>query len=269
MDQNVPVQVIGAATLGTKAGADAAPSEKTLFRQLGRRKAYEEVADQIRDSIFSNAVKTGDRLPTERDLAVQFGVSRVAVREAVRTLELSGLLVVKKGPKGGIFVAADHQRPITDTFRNLLACGEARLKDLFEVRMLIEPYAAARLARIGTAKDFAALSALVERADAELARGESIRAINIELHRQIIRMSRNRVLAAVGETVLTMLADRLRPVETRTPSRVALQLHKKMLDAFRARDSAAARRIMEEDIKSGGRQFELLEATIRQFGEKE
>ncbi|OGA43924.1 MAG: hypothetical protein A3G25_20045 [Betaproteobacteria bacterium RIFCSPLOWO2_12_FULL_63_13] len=267
MDQSVPEQVVGAAKLGKGVDASAAPAG--LFRQLGRRKAYEEVADQIRDSIFSNAVKTGDRLPTERDLALQFGVSRVAVREAVRTLELSGLLVVKKGPKGGIFVAADHQRPITDTFRNLLACGEARLKDLFEVRMLIEPYAAARVARIGTAQNFAALSKLIQQADADLTRGLSIRAINIELHRQIIRMSRNPVLAAVGETVLLMLADRLRPVGSQAPSRVALQLHKKMLDAFRARNSAAARRIMEQDIKTGGRRFALLDASIRQFGEKE
>ena len=248
---------------------DGAAPEGAPFRQLGRRKAYEEVADQIRERIFTAAVKTGERLPTERDLALQFGVSRVVVREAVRTLELSGLLAVRKGPKGGIFVAADHQRPITDTFRNLLACGGARLKDLFEVRMLIEPYAAARVAKIGTAKNFAALSALVAHADTELGRGESIRAINIELHRQIIRMSRNPVLAAVGETVLLMLSDRLKPVGNQTPSRVALGLHKKMLDAFRKRDSAAARRIMENDIASVGKRLALLDATDQPPRKKE
>jgi GntR family transcriptional repressor for pyruvate dehydrogenase complex len=239
---------------------DGAASTGTPFRQLGRRKAYEEVADQIRERIFSAEVKTGERLPTERDLAAQFGVSRVVVREAVRTLELSGLLAVRKGSKGGIFVADDHQRPITDSFCNLLACGGARLEDLFEVRMLIEPYAAARVAKIGTAKNFAALSALIGQADAELSRGAAIRHINIELHRQIIRMTGNPVLAAVGETVLLMLADRLKPVESRAPSRVALGLHKQLLEAFRTRDSAAARRIMENDIASVGKRFALLDA---------
>lgn len=241
-------------------GRGGAASAGTPFRQLGRRKAYEEVADQIRERIFSAEVKTGERLPTERDLAAQFGVSRVVVREAVRTLELSGLLAVRKGPKGGIFIADDHQRPITDSFCNLLACGGARLKDLFDVRMLIEPYAAARVAKIGTAKNFAALSALMQQADAELGRGESIRAINIELHRQIIRMSRNPVLAAVGETVLLMLAERLKPVGNQTPSRVAFSLHKQLLEAFRKRDAAAARRIMENDIASVGKRFALLDA---------
>ena len=237
------------------AAPDAAP-----FRQLGRRKAYEEVADQIRERIFAATVKTGERLPTERDLAVQFGVSRVVVREAVRALELSGMLLVKKGPRGGIFVVEDHQRPITDSIGNLLARGEARLKDLFEVRMLIEPYAAERVARIGTAKNFAALAAMVEQADAKHGRGADIRDLNIELHRHIIRMSRNPVLAAVGETVLLMLSDRLKPVASRAPSGVALCLHKEMLEAFRRRDAAAARAIMEKDIASVGKRYALLDA---------
>jgi len=241
------------------AGAEAAAADGARFRHLGRRKAYEEVADQIRERIFSAAVKTGERLPTERDLAVQFGVSRVVVREAVRALELSGLLRVKKGPRGGIFVTEDHQRPITDSIGNLLARGEARLKDLFDVRMLIEPYAAERVARIGTARNFAALAAMVQQADAALGGGAAIRDLNIELHRHIIRMTRNPVLAAVGETVLLMLSERLKPMESRA-SAVALCLHKEMLAAFRRRDGAAARRIMEKDIASVGRRYALLDA---------
>ena len=229
-----------------------------LFRQLGRRKAYEQVADQIRERIFSATVKTGERLPTERDLATQFGVSRVVVREAIRALELGGLLLVKKGAKGGIFVAEDPQRPISDSIGNLLARGEARLGDLFEVRRLIEPYAAERVARIGTAKDFAALAAMVAEADAAHGKGDAIRELNIELHRQLIRMARNPVLAAVGETVLVMLSERLKPVPSRA-SGTALCLHKKLLEAFQRRDAALARAVMEEDIASVGRHYALLD----------
>ena len=250
-------------------GTEGAAAEATPFRQLERRKAYEEVADQIRERIFSAKVKTGERLPTERDLAVQFGVSRVVVREAVRALELSGLMVVKKGPKGGIFVAEDHQRPITDSIGNLLARGEARLRDLFEVRMLIEPYAAERVARIGTAKNFSVLAAMLEKAGVEHGRGAGIRDLNIELHRQIIRMSRNPVLAAVGETVLMLLADRLKPVEGQAPSGVVLCLHKKMLEAFRRRDAAAARSFMEKDITSVGKRYALLDAKAHSPRRKE
>ena len=89
------------------------------------------------------------------------------------------------------------------------------------------------------------------------------------MHRQIIRMSRNPVLAAVGETVLLMLADRIKPVESRTPSGVALRLHKKMLDAFRRRDAAAARGFMEKDIASVGRRYALLDAKAHSHRRKE
>jgi GntR family transcriptional regulator, transcriptional repressor for pyruvate dehydrogenase complex len=240
-------------------GADVAASDATPFRQLGRRKAYEEVVDQIRERIFNASVKTGERLPTERDLAVQFGVSRVVVREAVRALELAGMLRVKKGPKGGIFVAEDHQRPITDSIGNLLARGEARLKDLFEVRRLIEPYAAERVARIGTARDFDELAAVVAQARSAQGDVDAVRELNIETHRRIIRMARNPVLAAVGETVLLMLSERLRPVKGRAAGRV-LDLHRDLLQAFRERDAKAARAIMEKDIAAVGKHYALLDA---------
>jgi DNA-binding FadR family transcriptional regulator len=229
------------------------------FAPLGRRKAYEEVADRIRERIFTAAVKTGERLPTERELAVQFGVSRLVVREAIRALELSGLLEVKKGPKGGIFIIEDHQRPITDSIANLLGRGDARLKDLFEVRLLIEPYAAERVARIGTAQNFAELAALVEQTDAEHDCGVDIRNLNIELHCRIIRMTRNPVLAIVGETVLMLLADRLKSVKSPAPLSVAREMHKKLLVALRRRNAAAARAIMQQDIVAVGKRFALLD----------
>src|SRR5450759_3515 len=107
------------------------------------------------------------RMPSERDLAAQFGVSRVVVREAIRTLETSGLVTVKKGPKGGIFVTQDYERPIVDTITNLLAGGEATLDDLFEMRLLIEPYAAARVAERGSEADFVMLEGRIAQAERE------------------------------------------------------------------------------------------------------
>src|SRR3984957_3984114 len=122
------------------------PATAPMFQSLGRRSAYLEVADRIRATIFKDKLALFQRMPSERDLAAQFGVSRVVVREAIRTLETSGLVTVKKGPKGGIFVTQDYERQIVDTIPNLLAGGEDKLDNLLEIRLLIEPYAAARLA---------------------------------------------------------------------------------------------------------------------------
>ncbi len=226
-----------------------------MFKSLGRRKAYEEVADKIRERIFTQHLRVLDRLPTERELAEQFGVSRMAVREAIRTLELTGLLTVKKGPKGGIFVAQDYDRPISDSIVNLLAGGEASLENLFEVRELIEPYAASRAAALGSDDDFARLNALIDQAQQESAQGLSIRSRNIEFHRLIIRMSRNPIFEVVGETVLLILSERIKYIISPETSKAGLAMHKQIVAALRQRQPAKARMIMAKDIHAVGERF--------------
>jgi GntR family transcriptional repressor for pyruvate dehydrogenase complex len=243
-----------AGTIDTSArsGSEEAVNNETPFRSLGRRKAYEEVADQIRQRIFAQHLRLFDRLPTERDLAVQFGVSRVVVREAIRTLEINGLLTVKKGAKGGIFVAQDYERPISDSIVNLLAGGEASLENLFEVRELIEPFAASRAAVLGSDEDFDRLAATLAEAEREHARGGSIRPLNIEFHRLVMRMSRNSILSVVGETVLILLTERIKHIPSRKNSEAVLGMHKKVLAALRQRQPVKARMIMAKDINAVG-----------------
>ncbi len=235
-------------------------TDQPLFRKLWRKKAYMEVAEQIRDKIFSDKLKLFQRLPSERDLAEQFGVSRVVVREAIRTLESSGLLTVKKGPKGGIFVAQDYERPIVDSITNLLAGGEASLDNLFEVRLLIEPYAAARVAELGTDADFDALEAKLAEAEREHDADESLRHRYIEFHREILRLSRNPLLGILGETVLLVLYDRVKEVVSADTSAVGLAMHQRLVQALRKRQGAEARKIMSEDIATLSRRFAELSA---------
>ncbi len=238
-------------------------TDQPLFRKVWRKKAYMEVAEQIRDKIFGDKLKLFQRLPSERDLAEQFGVSRVVVREAIRTLESSGLLTVKKGPKGGIFVAQDYERPIVDTITNLLAGGEASLDNLFELRLLIEPYAAARVAELATDKDLAALEAKLAEAEREHGAEQSVRHRYIEFHRQILRLGRNPLLSIVGETVLLVLYERVKQAISADTSPVGLAMHKRLIKALRRRQAAEARKIMTEDILALSRRFAQLSSPKR------
>lgn len=235
----------------------------TPFRSLGRRKAYEEVAEQIRERIFAQHLRLFERLPTERELAEQFGVSRVVVREAIRTLEMTGLLTVKKGPKGGIFVAQDYDRPISDSIANLLAGGEASLENLFEVRELIEPYAASRAAVLASDEELDTLDAAITQAEQESAKGNSIRSRNIEFHRLVIRMSRNPILSVVGETVLLLLSERIKHIPSPETSAAVLGMHKKILAALRQRQPAKASMIMAKDIQVVGERFTRMNGQAR------
>lgn len=229
--------------------AEPRPSpDERLFPNIGRRRAYEEVAEEIRRLIFERGLPPSHRLPTERDIAEQFGVSRMVVREAVRALERTGLVSVKKGARGGIFVAQDYNRPINDSVSNLLAGGGATLQNLSEVRMLVDPFAAARAAELGTEEEIAELSALVAQAELDRERGGDLRSANEAFHRHILRMSRNPVLSAVGEAVLGILSGHLRRVGNRAASEAALSNHRLILDAIRQRDPKKARRLMEKDL---------------------
>ncbi len=234
---------------------DIASPTAPVFQSLGRRSAYLEVADRIRATIFKDKLALFQRMPSERDLAAQFGVSRVVVREAIRTLESSGLVTVKKGPKGGIFVAQDYERPIVDTVTNLLAGGDATLDNLFEIRLLIEPYAAARVAESGSAADFALLEGRIAAAEREHGADHSVRHRYIDFHRQIIRLAGNPLLAIVGETVLLVLYDRVKAVLSAQTTEVGLIMHRQLIDACRHRQPEKARQIMAQDIEILSRRF--------------
>lgn len=229
-----------------------------VFHSLGRRNAYREVADHIRQTIFRDKLSLFQRLPSERDLAEQFGVSRVVVREAVRTLESSGLVTVKKGPKGGIFVAQDYERPIVDTVTNLLAGGEATLDNLFELRLMIEPHAAARVAEAGSEADFAMLEASIAGAEREHGADQSVRHHYIDFHRQVVRLARNPLLAVIGETVLLVLYDRVKTAVGADTTDAGLIMHRQLLNACRNRKPDEARRIMTQDIEILSRRFAQL-----------
>jgi GntR family transcriptional repressor for pyruvate dehydrogenase complex len=233
-----------------------------VFQNLGRRSAYLEVAEQIRATIFKDKLALFQRMPSERDLAAQFGVSRVVVREAIRTLESSGLVTVKKGPKGGIFVTQDYERPIVDTITNLLAGGEATLDNLFEMRLLIEPYAAARVAASGSEADFAMLEERIAAAAREHGADRSVRHAYIDFHRQVIRLAGNPLLAIVGETVLLVLYDRVKAVLSAETTEVGLIMHRQLVNACRNRQPEQARAIMAQDIEILSRRFAAFSAGL-------
>ncbi|MCC7168150.1 MAG: FadR family transcriptional regulator [Rhodospirillales bacterium] len=228
----------------------------TAFLPLDRpRKAYEAVADQIRGRILSGRLGLGDRLPAERDLAAQFGVSRVVLREAIRTLELAGFLTVRKGARGGVFVAQDYDRPIIESIGHRAAAGEVSLAHLFEVRRLVEPYAIARLTREGAKAELASLKALLDQADASKAAGENIRPYNIRFHRQLARLCGNPLLAVVGETAVTLITDRLAKVAGSQITRTHRDLHGQIFQALAAGNGKRATTLLLDDI-------DLLERSI-------
>jgi GntR family transcriptional regulator, transcriptional repressor for pyruvate dehydrogenase complex len=108
--------------------------ENSLFRRLPSRRAYQEIVDQIADLIYSRKLNPGDKFPSERELAVQFGAGRMAVREAFRVLEQIGLIGIKQGTTGGAFVKEADVSVVSDSMCNLIRRMNISLEDFIRVR---------------------------------------------------------------------------------------------------------------------------------------
>lgn len=222
-----------------------------LFKKLHRRKkAYQEVADLMRGEILKGRLTLAQRLPTEEQLAEQFGVSRSVVREAIRTLELTGFLKVSKGAKGGIFVAQDYDRPVIDSIGTMVQAGDISFVDLFTVRRVIESYAVQHLARKRSDADLAQLRAILAEQEAAATRGENIRSYNIRFHRLIVRLIDNALLAVVGETAIALITEQLVEVASAELSKEHFEMHRQLLDALTARDARLADEVLTQDIGS-------------------
>jgi len=222
-----------------------------VFPKLNRqKKAYEEVANFIGGEILKGKLTLGQRLPSEQELALQFGISRTVVREAIRTLEGTGFVTVKKGQRGGVFIAQDYDKPVIDSIGHMVAAGEVSFDDLFVVRSLVEGYAVDQLALHGSEEEFSQLKALLDEAEEALADSEHIRSYNIRFHRMIVRLCGNPLLAVIGETAVTTISAQLAPLASRATSLEHLSMHRELLSAIMKRDLGLAKNLLNQDINS-------------------
>src|SRR5262245_65034173 len=134
-------------------------------------RASSAIAEQIRTAILTGRLKAGDRLSPERELAEQFGVSRVTVRDALRSLEAMGLIEVKVGARGGAFVTAPTGSKVAQTMSDMMLMSVTSPEDIVEARLIVElgtvTLACARAAPEGLGE----LRALVEQARDDVAGG--------------------------------------------------------------------------------------------------
>ncbi len=215
------------------------------FLPIRTPRAFEEIADQIRKQLSSRRLRPGDRLPSERALAEQFGVSRNTLREALRSLENAGLLRWQKGTSGGAFVRESTGDAVITGLRDMFHFGEIQHEDLTEARVWIEAIAVRTACERATAEDIEALQisiAAAERAIREKVSFTDQAPIHLEFHRVIARATKNPVMVIVMEALLDVmqhLVNAIGPVGvTRDPWLLASR--RRFMRHFEARDSDAA-----------------------------
>ena len=127
-----------AAGLSPPAAATNAPRAAPTFEPIRTRRAFEEICDRIRAQIAAGTLRPGDKLPPERELAEQLGVGRNALREALRSLEIAGIVRLQKGTKGGAFIQAGDASRMDEVVRDMLSLGSISVAELTEARVHIQ-----------------------------------------------------------------------------------------------------------------------------------
>lgn len=227
-------------------------SLRESFEPVKRTKVYAEVASQISRLIEEGRLKPGDRLPPERDLAEVFGVSRTSVRDAIRVLEMLGLVEPRHGE--GTVV---RQVPIDAIVRPLadaVVSSKDLTADLFDMRKMLEPPLARAAALRATAEDLDALREILARQAERTQAGEIAIAEDTAFHYRIATAAKNQVVLRLMDVIMDLLREsRTRSLQVRGRPARSLAGHRRIFAAIQARDpgtAAEAMRIHIEEIES-------------------
>jgi GntR family transcriptional repressor for pyruvate dehydrogenase complex len=221
---------------------------EAVFRPLEKKRYSEQIADLIQDKILRDPLEAGTNLPSEKDLSLEFQVSRSVIREALRMLEVSGLVTIKKGPSGGIFVSNGYHKPITNSLNNLITLGDVTIEHLFDVRMLIEPHIAMEAALNAKDEHIKKLTELMHDSSRHQDDPIRLKRNNLKFHLLVAKASGNPVLALLLESVIELLIKTTLDFLDLSLERHFFRVHKRIAQVIANGESKEAERLIREDI---------------------
>ncbi|MBZ5648531.1 MAG: FadR family transcriptional regulator [Acidobacteriia bacterium] len=224
-----------------------AEAAKPVFEAIRRNKVYEEVARQI-ESLILEKLKPGDKLPPERELAEMFSVSRSSIRDAIRSLELAGLLEPRQGV--GTVVCELTAESLINPLVNALKHKRELVSELLEVRKMLEPPLAARAAKHASPDEIAEMEDILRRQAEKVSRGEMTIDEDSEFHYSIAMASGNSVVLKVLDLLMDLLREtRERSLQVAGRAQRSLAGHRQILAAIKRGDGAAADSAMRRHIE--------------------
>jgi GntR family transcriptional repressor for pyruvate dehydrogenase complex len=208
---------------------------------------YGKIVDLIREMILDGRLAVGDKLPPERALARQFGVSRNCVRQAVQALAERGILESRQGD--GTYVRAPDESVLTENLAQAMAMHAELLEDIWEFRFLIEPQIAFLAAKSITREEIDRLKVLVFDQQKSMLAGSPDPELDVAFHRAIVKAARNKVVLKMMEMVNEVLNEsRVDLLQSHARTKASVTGHLKLIDALERNDPDAACHAMREHL---------------------
>jgi GntR family transcriptional repressor for pyruvate dehydrogenase complex len=206
-----------------------------VFKTVRIRRISEEITEQIKSAIVAGKLKPGERLPPERELVKQLGVSRVSLREALKSLESTGFVEIRRG--GGCSIRPLLTDKVRDPLNLMIKENLERVFDLIEVRKEIEAWSAYHGAMRATEEDILLLSRIVEETKTHLDRGEAPpNKLDQDFHMAVSQSSHNTIQSHLMFTVYDLFSEYFRFLTEKIcfNRRYLEQIHHQHLEILRA-----------------------------------
>jgi GntR family transcriptional repressor for pyruvate dehydrogenase complex len=224
------------------------PTAKAEFEAIKKTKLYEKVAQQIQGLIRDGLLKPGDKLPPERELAETFQVSRSSLRDAIRTLEVMGLVEPRQGE--GTIVCELSAEALVSPLSTMLLSKRELVSELLDLRKIIEPPLAARAAARITADELSYMESILTRQKEKVDRGELAVEEDSEFHYAVANAAKNSVVLKVVDVFMDLLREsRARSLQVKGRLQKSFGGHRRILNAIRRHDSVEAELAMRRHIE--------------------
>jgi len=219
-----------------------------MFTQIRTARFSGEIVSQIVRAIVEGQLSSGDRLPAERELAEQFGVSRLTVRDALRVLEARGLVRVKVGPNGGAFVIDATADRVAESISTMMQLKRMTLTEIAEARKVVEGQLAELAAERADEEDMRRLEECLNNGARVIAEMSSHLHASMEFHVVLAQAAHNEVLQATVSSYHKLLNDALIGMRDQRSARSTQKAHEDMMEALRSRDGVALRELTVQHL---------------------
>ncbi len=219
------------------------------FTPIRQARASGEIVSQIEHAIFEGELKRGDRLESERELAERFGVSRITVRDALRVLEARGLVLVKVGASGGAFVTETNADQVAESISTMILLRRMTLSGLAEARTVVETATCEFAAERADAAAIKRIEQTVEKGRSVVREQAPHTEASMDFHVAVADAANNELLSATVAAYRDLLVQTLHDMRDVRSAKMTQKAHEEILDAIRAHDPDAARKLMLEHLR--------------------
>ena len=233
------------------------------FRPVQTRRPFEVAIEQIADAIRSGTVRVGDRLPAERILSEQMKISRPTLREAIRVLVDAGVLEVRRGPTGGMFVRSETVPPDVLSAEGL-ALRMSEVAGVLEARRMLEPRVARLAALYATERDFEDMAEAFEALRSAGSDDQRLQQVHTRFHLIMARATQNDTVVDMVRVLFQRLDNARQLIQPLGgDADLAIELHERTLRAVMAGNAADIEAVMDDHLAQLERAWEVETGRVR------